>query len=201
MPKEKALQQIHAANSKADVTNKTVTELQAKLKTEHTKNEQMITNLNETIKKSQNKDRTIVALRTRLEEDHKSKKEVSVQKESNTGVSGIGKKNIKVGNTDSSAKNRRIIFKVQILMSKTSLKRNSSRFKGLKNVWEYKHNGLYKYTIGNKKDLKSAIALQSELRKKGFGDAFVVTFQNGKRTPMKIVIDANKKKLVSKLGL
>ena len=133
-----------------------------------------------------------MAVRTGLEEVHKSKKDISIQKASNTNVSGIGKKDKKVGNTDSSAKNRGIIFKVQILISKTSLRTNSPRFKGLKNVWEYKHNGLYKYAIGNKKDLKSAIALQSELRKKGFGDAFVVPFQNGKRTPIKVVIDAQK---------
>jgi len=192
MSKEKALQHI------ADVTSKTGTILQATLKTELKKNEQMIKHLNETIKKAENKDRTIVALRTKVEEDHKSKKDVSVQKESNTGVSGIGKKNKKVGNTDSSAKIRGIIFKIQILMSKTSLKRNSPRFKGIKNVWEYKHGGLYKYTTGNKKDLKSAIALQSKLRKKGFGDAFVVTFQNGKRTPMKVVLDVDKMQYNSK---
>ena len=77
-------------------------------------------------------------------------------------------------------------------MSKVSLATNSSRFRGIENVWEYKHGGVYKYTIGNKRDLPSAIALQSELRKKGFGDAFVVIFQNGKRIPVKFVLDIDK---------
>jgi len=44
---------------------------------------------------------------------------------------------------------------------------------------------LYKYTVGNNNDIKSASELQSELRKKGFGDAFVVAFQNGKRIPVR----------------
>jgi hypothetical protein len=78
-----------------------------------------------------------------------------------------------------------IIFKVQVLSSKNPLESNSTPFKGLKNVWEYKDGGLYKYTIGNKRDIKSASALQLEIRKKGFSDAFVVAFKNGKRIPVK----------------
>ena len=78
-----------------------------------------------------------------------------------------------------------IIFKVQVLSSKNSLESNSKLFKGLKNVWEYKECDLYKYTIGNKRDIQSASALQSEIRKKGFSDAFVVAFKNGKRIPVR----------------
>jgi hypothetical protein len=81
--------------------------------------------------------------------------------------------------------NKEIIFKVQVLSSKNPLGSNSHRFNGLKNVWEYKDGGLYKYTIGNKKDIQSASALQSELRKKGFRGAFVVAFKNEKRIPVR----------------
>jgi hypothetical protein len=81
--------------------------------------------------------------------------------------------------------NKEIIFKVQILSSDIPLSTNSPKFKGIKNIWEYKDGVLYKYTVGNNKDLKSASELQSELRKKGFGDAFVVVFQNGKRIPVR----------------
>ena len=81
--------------------------------------------------------------------------------------------------------NKEIIFKVQILSSDIPLSTNSPKFKGIKNIWEYKDGVLYKYTVGNNKDLKSASELQSELRKKGFGDAFVVAFQNGKRIPVR----------------
>jgi len=81
--------------------------------------------------------------------------------------------------------NKEIIFKVQILSSDIPLSTNSPKFKGIKNIWEYKDGVLYKYTVGNNKDLKSASELQSELRKKGFVDAFVVVFQNGKRIPVR----------------
>ena len=55
----------------------------------------------------------------------------------------------------------------------------------VKIVWEYKDNGLYKYAVGNQKDLESAFALQSEFRRKGFSGAFVVAFKNGKRIPVR----------------
>ena len=87
--------------------------------------------------------------------------------------------------TDPGNINKEIIFKVQALSSENPIGSNSPRFKGLKNVWEYKDGGLYKYTIGNKRDIQSASALQSELRKKGFSDAFVVAFKNGKRIPVR----------------
>ena len=87
--------------------------------------------------------------------------------------------------TESAKINKEIIFKVQVLSSENPLESNSPWFKGLKNVWVYKENDLYKYTIGNKRDIQSASVLQSELCKKGFSDAFVVAFQNGRRIPFR----------------
>ena len=95
------------------------------------------------------------------------------------------KKNQKNVVTEPGNIDKDIIFKVQALSSKNPLGSNSPRFKGLKNVWEYKDGGLYKYTIGSKRDIQSASALKSELRKKGFSDAFVVAFKNGKRIPVR----------------
>jgi N-acetylmuramoyl-L-alanine amidase len=99
--------------------------------------------------------------------------------------SEVKKKNPENVSTESCKINDEILFKVQILISKTPLKSNSPWFKGVKNVWEYTDSSLYKYTVGNKRDIQSASALQSELRKKGFSDAFVVAFQNGKRIPLR----------------
>jgi N-acetylmuramoyl-L-alanine amidase len=90
-----------------------------------------------------------------------------------------------VGSTDSDIKSKEISFKVQIISSSTRISINSPQFKGLKNIWEYKHGGLYKYAVGNQKDLKSARALQLEFQRKGFKDAFMVTFKNGKRIPVR----------------
>jgi N-acetylmuramoyl-L-alanine amidase len=95
------------------------------------------------------------------------------------------KKNTEIDITESSKINQEIIFKVQVLSLGKPLASNSPWFKGLKNVWEYEDGGLYKYTVGNKKDLQSASALQSELRDKGFSDAFVVAFQNEQRIPVR----------------
>jgi len=105
----------------------------------------------------------------------KSKKVDSEEKNKNTGID-IAK---------SGKINQEIIFNVQVLSSEKPLASNSPRFKGLKNVWEYEDGGLYKYTVGNKRDLQSASALQLELREKGFSDAFVVAFQNEKRIPVR----------------
>ena len=99
--------------------------------------------------------------------------------------SAVKKKNPENVFTESGEINKEIIFKVQVISSGKPLGSNSPRFNGLKNVWVYKENDLYKYTIGNKRDIQSASALQSELRKKGFGDAFVVAFQNKKRIPVR----------------
>jgi len=156
-----------------DATKKLITELQAKLESERNKNAELIKQLNEIIKKTKP-----------LEEEHKTNGDVFVQAKSNKSFSKI-KVDSETGNADLDANNQEIIFKVQIVSSNTRLKTNSQQFKGLIDVWEYKDSGLYKYTVGNQKDLKSASALQSELRRKGFSGAFVVAFNNGKRIPVR----------------
>jgi N-acetylmuramoyl-L-alanine amidase len=84
-------------------------------------------------------------------------------------------------NKKSDTINQEIIFKVQILSSSVRLATNTPLLKDIGDVWEYKENGLYKYTVGSQIDLKSASELQSEVRNKGFSGAFVVAFKNGKR--------------------
>jgi len=140
-----------------DATKKLITELQVKLKIERKENVKLRKQLNEKIRKTKS-----------LKEEHNTKEDVVVQAKSNSGT-----------------KNQEIIFKVQIISSSTRLATNSPQFKGLKNVWEYKDSDLYKYTVGNQIDLKSASALQSEFRRKGFNGAFAVAFKNGKRIPVR----------------
>jgi hypothetical protein len=152
-----------------DAENRNIAELQAKLESERKENAELRKQLNEIIRKTKS-----------LEEEQKTKGDIVAQTKSNKNISKI-KINSKMVNTESDTKNQEIIFKVQIISSSTRLAINSPQFMGLKNVWEYKDSGLYKYTVGNQKDLKSASALQSEFRRKGFGGAFVVTFKNGKR--------------------
>ena len=164
---------LNEANKKNYTSEKFITGLQATLKSAREENVKLREQLNEKIRKTKS-----------LEEENKTKEDVAVQAGSNKDFSKI-KINSEVIKTDSDTKNQGVIFKIQIISSSTRLATNSPQLKGLKNVWEYKDNGLYKYTVGNQKDLKSASVLQSEFRRKGFSEAFVVAFKNGKRIPLR----------------
>ena len=152
---------------------KFITGLKATLESKRKENAELREKLNETIRKTKS-----------LEEEQKTKGDVVVKAKSNKDFYKI-KINSEVGNSNSDTKNQDIIFKVQIISSDTRLATNSPQFKWLKNVWEYKDSGLYKYTVGNQRDLKSASALQAEVRRMGFSNAFVVAFRNGKRIPLR----------------
>ena len=147
--------------------------LKARLEYVRKENDKLQKQLNEKIRKAKS-----------LEEEHKTKEDVALQVESNKDFSKL-KRNSEVIKTDSDTKNHGVIFKIQIISSSTRLATNSPQFKGLKNIWEYKDNGLYKYTVGNQRDLRSASVLQSECQKKGFSGAFVVAFKNEKRIPVR----------------
>jgi len=170
-----------------DFVNTSIAELQAKLEFEHKENDKLRKKLNETIKKLGSKDEIILALRSKVKEELKVGEDIIAKGKSNRDSSEI-KIYSKVDNTDLDSIGQEIIFKVQIISSDTILAINSPKLKGLKNVWEYKDGGLYKYTVGNAKDLKTASVLQSEFRRKGFVGAFVVAFKNGKRIPVREAI-------------
>lgn len=76
-------------------------------------------------------------------------------------------------------------FGVQILISPSRIVKGSTKFKGLKNVREEKEKGMYKYISGDVKTMNDAIALQDEMREKGFKDAFVVAYLDDKRISIK----------------
>ena len=182
---EKVLRQLEEDKTKLDASEKAILKLQEKLESERIKTEKTKKQLKETTLKVEDKIKVILALQARLKKANKTKGDILAQAESKTLVSRGNEKKTKVDETASDTISNKIILKVQILSSGIPLSTNSPKFKGIKNIWEYKDGVLYKYTVGNNKDLKSASVLQSELRKKGFGDAFVVAFQNGKRIPMR----------------
>ena len=193
---EKAITKVGIQRNKenAQTEQKRMKEIQAKL--------------NEATKKNITNDRFIMGLKSTLDSlrkekanlkeqlNQKNKKIQSLEAEIKTkedivapakSIKNFSETDItpKKVNTKVDTKNQEIIFKVQIVSSSTPLAKNSSQFKKMESVWEYKDNGLYKYTVGNQKDIKSAYALQVELRKKGFSGAFVVAFINGKRIPVR----------------
>jgi hypothetical protein len=174
---ESKLNNSHKIN---DVANTSITELQAKPEFESKENDKLRKKFNETIGNLRYKDDLILALRSRQKEKRNAEEEIIEIGKSNRDASEI-KINPKVDNTDLDSIGQEIIFKVQIISSDTLLPTNSPKLKDLKNVWKYKDGGIYKYTVGNEKDLKSASELQSEVRRKGFSGAFVVAFKNGKR--------------------
>ncbi|RMG78985.1 MAG: N-acetylmuramoyl-L-alanine amidase [Bacteroidetes bacterium] len=90
---------------------------------------------------------------------------------------------------NSPAKNKEsekgIVFRVQVLSSSNMLEINKKNFKGLEPVYEYMMNGRYKYAVGNETSYEKALKLQEEVKKKGFKDAFLIAFKDGKRISVK----------------
>ena len=166
---EKLETELKFESTMNDASKKLISGFQTKLESERTENEKLRNQLDETIRKMKS-----------LNEEEKTKGDIVAQTKSDKNISKV-KITSKMVNTEPDTINQEIILKVQILSSSTRLENNSPKFNGLKDVWEYKDKGLYKYTVGNQIDLKSASELQSEVRNKGFSGAFVVAFKNGKR--------------------
>ncbi len=74
-----------------------------------------------------------------------------------------------------------VTYRVQFLTSEKELKSGAKEFKGVTDYQVYKQDGLFRYTMGNENTIARAKNLQNEMRKKGFKDAFVIAFYNGKR--------------------
>ena len=181
---ESKLNNSHGIN---DVANISIAEFQAKLEFERNENDKLRKELYETARNLRFKDEIILALRSKLKEKRRAEEKIVEIGKSNRVSSEI-KINSNVDNTDLDSLGQEIVFKVQIISSDTLLPINSPKLMGIKNVWVYEDGGLHKYTVGNEKDLKSAYMLQSKLRKKGFVEAFVVAFKNGKRIPVREAI-------------
>lgn len=70
-------------------------------------------------------------------------------------------------------------YKIQIKSSFNQIPLNSSEFFGLQNIEEFVIDGRYKYCVGNEENYRSALNLNSDIRKY-FPDAFPVAVKNGK---------------------
>lgn len=79
------------------------------------------------------------------------------------------------------APEKEVVFKVQFASRSTKVKDTSTAFKNLKDVDCYEHNGVFKYTAGRFPTRAEAAKYQKEVVAKGYKDAFVVKFQDGKR--------------------
>jgi N-acetylmuramoyl-L-alanine amidase len=70
---------------------------------------------------------------------------------------------------------------VQLISSTKQLELKPENFKGVENVEELKLGSVYKYVVGNFDNFEKITTLQSEVRKKGFKDAFVIAFNGDKK--------------------
>lgn len=77
-----------------------------------------------------------------------------------------------------------VVFKVQIATSSEKKELEPSNFNGVEGVEIYEAGGLYRYTVGRKSNMGEANQLQLQLKAKGFIDAFIVAFSDGKRIPI-----------------
>jgi len=124
-----------------------------------------------------------------MEGNNSKTKDVTINKEPISNQANINDStNFKKDTTKKNNSKKEILFKVQFAASSTKKPLNSPDFKGVKDIQEYFHNGMYKYITGNEKSLTSANDLLNKIHDLGFKDAFVVAFLNGERiTPQEAV--------------
>jgi N-acetylmuramoyl-L-alanine amidase len=86
-----------------------------------------------------------------------------------------------------------LFFSVQFAAS--AKKKNMPAFKGISGeINFYEDNGRYKYHSGHFNNINDAINYKNKIRKAGYKDAFVISFQNGQRIPTKKALELLKKK-------
>lgn len=78
-----------------------------------------------------------------------------------------------------------VYYRVQFASYKKERSLDFRKFRGLSDVKMYKENDQYKYTSGNFVSFSEASKLKTEMRNKGFKDAFIVAFLNEKKITLK----------------
>jgi hypothetical protein len=77
--------------------------------------------------------------------------------------------------------NSGIVYRVQFYTSPSQIPFKSPKFAGLDKIFEYRMDGIYKYTTGRFINYKEALAYQAVVRAKNFKDAFVIVLKDNKR--------------------
>lgn len=86
-----------------------------------------------------------------------------------------------------------LVYKIQISTSSVKKELIPENFNGVEDVSFYEAGGIFRYTVGNEKSITEANLLQLKLREKGFEDAFIVAFNNGKRIALSEAMNLEKK--------
>jgi N-acetylmuramoyl-L-alanine amidase len=82
--------------------------------------------------------------------------------------------------TDSNANDEQIFYKVQISASKRRWELKSYNFNGLNDLSRIKEGKLYKYFYSRSKSVEDISKKMQHARLKGFSNAYIVGFKNGK---------------------
>ena len=72
-------------------------------------------------------------------------------------------------------------YRVQVYALSRYMPLDAVEFADLEDVQRYEDGGLFKYTAGNFSSTEEAHAYRDIMKDMGFGDAFVVTFKDGRR--------------------
>ena len=81
-----------------------------------------------------------------------------------------------------------IVFKVQIAASDKPINKTDPKFSALKDMVNDKSDkGLNRYVVGNYSKRSDAEVRMKTMKSKGFKDAFLVAYKNGKRVPLESV--------------
>jgi len=86
-----------------------------------------------------------------------------------------------------------LVYRVQILASPSAVESTDSRFKGLKDLYNYQHGGMFKYTSGAFGTREEAEMYRIKLKSKGLSGSFVVAFYQERRISneqAQVLIDA-----------
>jgi len=92
--------------------------------------------------------------------------------------------------TSTSSKNE-IVYKVQLVASSRRIRLTPSNFKGLRNISKMYSNNFYKYMYGETSSFDSARKMQIEAQEKGYVDAFIVVFKDGKSYGVSKEVNSN----------
>ena len=132
-------------------------------------------------------------LEQKIKKDQLEKESLTPQKKEMVKDLSVDKKDVEKGNKKEKRNQKKkkedvvelgVIFKVQIATSSEKKELKSANFNGVENVSVYQAGGIFRYTVGNEKNIGDANILQIKLKGKGFEDAFIVAFKDGKRIPL-----------------